>query len=146
MVTVALVAADGTPVETATHLAVVEYLDSLREVNFQVHTIDPTYVVVNVAYSVHIANGYVAEEVIARVDDALAAVLSPSVWGGGDLSPAIWSAEAKVVRYFSLSNVIAAENGVAWVGSLTLNGAAADLTLTGIAPLPQPGTMTGTVA
>jgi len=144
MVAVALVDADGAPVGSGVHTAAVAYLDGLREVNFIVQTMDPTYTTVDVTYSVRVADGYVEGDVLDQIDETLAGLLSPAIWGGGDESPPIWSTESAVVRYFSVSNVIAAVPGVAYVASLLVGGAAGDLTLSGVAPLPQPGTMTGT--
>jgi uncharacterized phage protein gp47/JayE len=146
MVTVAVVGSDGQPVGPAVTAEVEAYLDSQREVNFVVHVIDPTYTVVDVDFTITTRPEVDSAAVLEAVRDAIANFLDPAVWGGGDESPPNWHRDDTVVRLLEMSHVIYRVNGVDDVLALTINGGAADVVLAGIAPLPQPGVITGTLA
>ncbi len=143
-VAVALATAAGAPVSGGVASAVQAYLDGLREVNFVVATFDPTFTTINVTYTVHVLTGYTASTVITAVTAAIGAWLSPAAWGGGDAIPPAWDAGQNVVRRLQLATVIAAVPGVDYIGSLTINGGTGDVVMGGLAPLPTPGTITGT--
>jgi hypothetical protein len=146
MVTVAVVGSDGQPVGPAVTAEVEAYLDAQREVNFVVHVIDPTYTVVDVDFTITIRPEANPAAVLEAVGDALAEFLDPAVWGGGDEDPPTWHRDDTVVRLLELSHVIYRVIGVDDVLALSINGGTADVVLDGIAPLPQPGVITGTLA
>lgn len=133
----------GAAVSSGVRANVVSYLDALREVSFIVAATTPTFTTVNVAYSVHVASGYTGADVIARATAAVQAFLSPATWAGGDQSPPVWRTGEDKVRFGALMAALYRVDGVAYVASLTINGSGADLTLTGVAPLPSVGTVTG---
>lgn len=145
-VAVALVDGDGEPLSVPLKAAVVAYLDGLREANFVVKAMDPTHTNVNVTYQVHVATGFDSAAVLADVDASLAAWLSPGNWAGGDASPPTWRTGAVKVRYLQLTDVISNVPGVEYVAACTVNAGTVDVTLPGRAPLPRPGTITGTAA
>jgi hypothetical protein len=124
--------------------AVVAYLDGLREVSFVVKAATPTSTTVNVAYTVKVATGYVAADVQAACDVAVTAYLSPATWGGGDATPPVWRTGEDKVRVGELYAALYAVPGVAYVSALTVNSGTSDVTLSGVAPLPAVGTITGT--
>jgi hypothetical protein len=124
--------------------AVVAYLDGLREVSFVVKAATPTSTTVDVAYTVKVAAGYVAADVQAACDTAVTAYLSPATWGGGDATPPVWRSGEDKVRVGELYAALYAVPGVAYVSALTVNSGTSDVTLSGVAPLPAVGTITGT--
>lgn len=150
-VTVALTDEVGQPVTSTAATAVDAYLQSLREVNFEVYVIDPTYTTIHVTFTVTIYDGFVPADVVAAAEAAVAAYLSPAAWGlprTGDRF--IWL-QKTYVRYLELATVLNNTEGVDEVTALQLGveGGAlstADVILSGAAPLPQPGTITGTAA
>lgn len=147
MVTVAVVDADGNPLSTATKDEVDALLEAERELNFIVHVIDPTYTTVNIAFTITTRPEYVATEVLAEAIAAVQNFISPAVWGGGDEVPPVWRTTEGVVRYLEVASAIYRVPGVDDVTALTLNGASADVNLTGVAPLPAANsTVTGTLA
>ncbi len=144
-VAVALVDSSGNPVGTATKAAVASYLDGLREINFVVKTMDPTYTTINVAYTIHVSTGADPTATLSAVDSTVRAFLSPGTFNGGDQVPPVWISDTKV-RYLKLVAAMAEVSGVDYVASLTLNGGTSDVTMSGAAPLPTVGTLTnGTV-
>ena len=146
-VTVAVTDDLGQPCTPAVKAAVDDLLQSEREVNFQVFVVDATYVDVNVAFTCTALVGYGVDDVKARAEQAVTDFLSPALWGqppGGN-DPNAWRADATTIRMNDLVAVIDNTEGVDWVALVHLNGAAADLPLTGIAPLPRVGVVTGTV-
>jgi hypothetical protein len=145
-VTVVPLDAAGVAVSPPIRAAVVTYLDGLREVSFVVKATTPTYTTVDVAYTIVALPGYTPSEVRDRCDDALTAYLSPATWGGGDATPPVWSTGENKVRYVTVGSVLMGVPGVRYVTALTVNSGTADVTLTGIAPLPQVGTITGTAS
>lgn len=145
MVTVALVDSLGNAVSQAVKTATQTDLDARREVNFVVHVTDPTYTVVNVTFAATALSTFDLADVDSRAEAAVRAYLSPATWGGGAESPPEWRTNSNTVRYLELAQVINAVDGVDYIQSLTVNGGTADLPLTGVAPLPQVGTVTGTV-
>jgi hypothetical protein len=141
----------GNPVPAETKNQIDALLESMREVNFLVFVADPTYTPVDVTFQVSAYSGWDAADVAARVTDALTSYLSPENWGVppfGDTSARSWINDTDV-RYLELAEVINRVDGVHHVVTLTFAQAGqpqatADITLPGVAPLPNPGTITGT--
>jgi len=150
-VSVACVDSSGNAVSSAIKSQVLALLQSEREVNFLVYVIDPTYTTIDVQFDVSAYPGYVAANVVASVQAALSSYLSPASWGTppyGDTSGRSWN-NATTVRYSELVQVVNEAEGVHYVKTLTFRtGAAAfgtaDLVMTGAAPLPRSGSITGT--
>lgn len=117
-----------------------------RLLNLIVSIADPSYTPVNVTFSVVVWPERDASEVRESAIAAVREYLSPRNWGQppGQRSRA-WINET-VVRRFELAEVLNGVDGVRYVNTLTLNGGTNDVTLTGVAPLPQPGTVTGTAS
>lgn len=145
-VTVVVADDDGHVLSTEAKAEVVALLKAMREVNFNVFAIDPTYTTINVTASVVPVSGYDAVTMQAEVADALRAYLSPANWGapseGGQFGdPFPWTNQTKV-RYLEITTVINNVSSVDYIVSCTVNGGTADITMTGVGPLPNPGTMT----
>ena len=146
--TVSVVVADpaGQALSAPVKAEVDALLQSYREVNFNVFVIDPTYTTINVTASVVPVPGYDAAQMAIEVADALRMYLSPANWGsphtGGQFGdPFPWTNETKV-RYLELTTVVNNVPSVDYIVSMTVNGGTADITMTGVGPLPNPGTMT----
>lgn len=146
MVTVIPVTDTGGTATAAVRASVATYLDGLREVTFVVHTATPTYTTVNVAFTVKVASGYDTSTVVDACEAAVAAYLDPANWAGGADSPPVWRSGEDKVRYLAVSAVISATPGVQYVTALTVNSGTSDVTLSGVAPLPAVGTVTGAAA
>jgi hypothetical protein len=150
-VTVVVVDESGEPVSATVKNQALSLLQSTREVNFLVFVADPAYTTIDVAFSVSSYPGYVTTDVAARVTEALTNYLDPGNWGippYGDTSGRSWINDTSV-RYLELAEVVNSVDGVHYIISLTFAKAGqtkgtADVVMTGIAPLPRPGTISGT--
>ena len=157
--TVTLILTDdqGNPCTAAVKATVAAQLEGLREVNWVIHIIDPTYEAVAVTFDVVAYAGQDASAVLATCQANLTAYLQPAMFRLGALSPAIAGGEVipppttgqparrQFVYVNELVSLLDRSLGVDRVVSVKLNGAAADLQLTNPYTLPTPGTMTGTV-
>jgi uncharacterized phage protein gp47/JayE len=144
-VTVVVAGDDGQPVGAGVKANVDTLLQSLREVNFLVYVIDPTYTAIAVTFTFTTYPAYSAATVEAAAEAAVANYLSPANFGRppyGD-DPGVWIADTKV-RYLEVAEVINRVEGVWYVASLTVNGGTADVALSGPGPLPTPGAINGT--
>lgn len=145
MVTVAVVDEDGEALAAGVKTEVDAYLQAMREVNFVVHVIDPTYTIFDVEFSVTPLPGWDQAVVDANVIAAVESFLSPARWGGstaGD-DAAEWT-NRTVVRYLELAQAVNDAPGVDYIDTLTFGEqggalATADVTMDGPAPLPRPG-------
>lgn len=144
MVTVVLRDPTGEPATTGVKNAVDAAIQAKRETNFDVRVIDPTYTTVNVTFSFKALSGYDAPTVKAAAEAAVAAYLSPASWGAVESDELSWM-NTTVVRYGELYAVLNAVAGLDYVTALSIQGSPdTNLTLSGRAPLPRPGTITGT--
>ena len=146
--TIVAIDVDGLPVAGDVAAAVAAQLVDVREVNFVIRTTDPTYTTLDVAYTAVAETGYAPATVAANVDAAIGGWLSPGRWGNGDGASSpdvtidadqVWT-ETLTVRYLDLARVAGTAEGVAYLTSITMNGASADVTLGGPAALPAPFT------
>lgn len=146
-VAVAGVDSAGSALSPTVKTALAADLAAKREVNFLVSVIDPTTTTVNVTTTVAVATGADPNAVRAAVRAALQSFLSPAVWGGGGLNPPQWNL-VTTVRYLDIATVIHNVAGVDHIVTLAIDSGgtpgAADLTLSGYAPLPAAGTFTVT--
>lgn len=154
MVTVVALDATGTAVSSGVKTEIQTYLNSLREINFIVNVTDPTVTAVDVTTNVKVVSGYAASDVQTRVVAAINEFLSPAVWGvdpsDDPNDPVSWN-NTTTISYIALASAIQAVSGVAFVTALTLGShggalSAADFALTGVAPLPNPTTITVTTS
>lgn len=164
-VTVVVAQADGEVVPAGTKEAVRALLDAMREVNFEVWVVDPTYTLVNVRFAGVALPGYEPDDVRQRAEAAVAAYLGPANFGRfafGDEET--WLRETRV-RTSELIQVLNGVDGfwrldqdVAPDGSpednalgiaLAKDGSGygvADVPLLGVGPLTRPGpVIVGTV-
>ena len=158
---VTIVAVDdvGQPVSGAIKLAIDNYLEAKREVNFIVEEIDATYTTIDVQFTGTAMPGFVASAVKAACEAAIASYLSPANWGLPDVAnqsdiasiTPLWR-NTSVIRLYELATIINNVSGFDYIvpGTLQIriaggSFATADITMGGPAPLPQPGTITGTI-
>lgn len=145
MVTVATRDVDGGPNSSEVKGEVDALLQSMREVNFIVNVIDPEYTAVAVTFKGVSWPGWDEEAVEAACVEALKGYLSPKTWGLPPTAQApVWVNEPKV-RYLEVAQVLNAVDGFRYVTELKVNGGTADVTLSGAAPLPEAGAITGEV-
>jgi Baseplate J-like protein len=137
MVTVVPVDINGDALTPVAMAAIGAYLQTLREVNFVVNVAPPTYFPLAVVATVICNYGTNPNTVQASVSAALTEYLAQDDWAGGSNLPPIWLNDP-TVRYLSVAALINAVAGVHHLSALTLNGSAADVTMTGYAPLPVP--------
>jgi len=148
-VAVAAVDASGVGVSPTIKAQLDADLQAKREVNFVVSVIDPTDTEIDVTYVAVASTGADSVTVKAAIDAALAAFLSPADWGGGSDSPPVWT-NVTVVRYLDVAHVIHSVAGVDHITSLSIGAhggslGTSDVNLSGNAPLPTTGTISGTV-
>ena len=146
MITVAVVSEQGTALSAAVKAQVDAYLQSLREVNFIVHVVDPTFTVINVTFQVVALSGYALADLEVRAEAAVASYLAGATWAGGGEEPPVWESNRNVVRYLEVAEILNRVDGVDYVpqGQLTINAGAVDVALVGVAPLPSVGAVAGT--
>lgn len=142
-VTIAVVDEDGAAVSAAVKDAVEAEIESRRMVNFTAHVVDPDFTAVAVVFTAVAQDGYDLVQTEAAAEAAVLAHLDPGRWAGGDEPVPAWRSEP--VRYLEVAAVINNVEGVDYVSTLTLNGGTSDVTLGGVAPLPDP-TVDGTVS
>lgn len=138
MVAVAVVDENGAVLSGGIKTAVQTLLQSMREINFVVNVMDPTYTALTVVYEIHVPTGYDPAATLTAVNNALISALSAASWGGGNLIPPSWDPNATTVRYLQVARIIEDVAGVDHIiaGTLTVNGGTADVVLAGQAPLP----------
>lgn len=128
MVAVAIRGADGVSLSSDVKATVKALLESVREWNFIANAIDFTYNPVTIAVTVHGNSDQVPADLSVRVTGALTQYLDPVQYTGADGK----------IRLFEIAQVINSVDGVNYIenGTLLINTAADDLTMTGAAPLP----------
>lgn len=151
MITVVPLNDTGTALLPSEQAAVAAYLESLREVNFVVNVISPSYSGIDITWSGVAAEGFNSNTVLSDVNAALQSYLSPENWAGGTDTPPSWDLSQTIVRYLSIATIIGETTGLKYITSLAIglhnqtSLGTSDITLPGFAPLPQPGTIAGTV-
>lgn len=143
MVTVAVVSEQGTALSAPIKAQVDAYLQAMRELNFIVHVVDPTFTAIAVDFTVVALPGYDLVDLDTRATAAVAAYLSPATWAGGGDEPPTWQKNRNVVRYLEVAEVLNRVEGVDYVSVLTINGGGVNVALAGVAPLPTVGAITG---
>jgi hypothetical protein len=146
MVTVAVADVTGEPVSSGVKTSVKTLLEGLRELNFVVNVIDPTYTTIKVTASVTTYPGFDTAGVQAAVVAALTDYFSPATWGtpfGSDAT--VWIDET-AVRYLEVAEAINRVEGVHFINSLTIATQAGALGTTDVplstpADLTRPGTL-----
>lgn len=144
-VTVVVADPEGLPVAPAIQDEVKALLESRREVNFLVFAIDPTYTTVDVSATVKPYPDFDADDVMARTTVAITNYLRPQNFGAlpyGE-TPA-WLADDHV-RYLEVAEVINRVEGVWYIVTLQVDGAADDIVLDGPGALPEPGSVSVSV-
>jgi hypothetical protein len=152
-VTVVPVDEAGQPVPGFIADEVRRLMESVREVNFIVRIGVPTYTPVHVVFTAVAETGVDPADAQAAVHAAATEFLDPARWAeGDDPDLPVWKPLA-TVRYLELTRTLGSAPGVAFLSDLTVNGARADFTLAGYAPLPaptsgvtNPSTITGTAS
>lgn len=151
-VTVCGVDSSGDALSDDVNDALEAYLAGLREVNFLVYTISPTYSNIDVTVTCYAQPGYSTDSVQTAVETALNNYLATATWGGGLDDPPDWQASSNVVPYLAVANAIQSAPGVLYIasGGLTINidgdsAGTVDLDLPGQAGLPVPNTISVTV-
>ena len=137
MITVVPVDAQGQSVGSETHDELQANLDVMREVNFIVHTMDPEYTPIEIVYDVVAEPNVNPADLEADIDLALTQMVSPANFAGGNESPPTWR-PTEFVRFSAVIGTIVQVPGVAYVRSLTLNGAGDDVALANSWTLPAP--------
>ena len=155
MVTVGVIDEDGLALSDAIVQEVDDYLESLREVNFIVHVIDPVYTTIDVQFSARAHSGYTLADLKTATEQALRDYLSPANWGiptavGEDVTFTPEWINQTTIRYLELTQVVNNIMGIDYVQTLQFKKpdtayATTDLVLNGAIPLPLPGTITGTI-
>jgi hypothetical protein len=157
--TVTLVVADehGEPLAAAIKAEVEKLLGELREVNWVLHVIDPSYTTIPVTATVVAYAGQSMAQVQSACVAALTEYLSPGNFRLGEMSPATEGGEVinapvgeaqprnQTIYLNELIALLDRTLGVDRVKAVTINGVAADFVLASPTTLPKPGTIAVTV-
>jgi hypothetical protein len=144
MVTVAVHAPGGANCTSPVKDRVQADLQARRQWGFVFHVIDATRTAIDVAFGFATADGFTPADVKTAAETAVADYLASDSWGlpaSGDQR--LWQLRP-VVRYKDIVGVLKQVDGLDYITALTVEGGTADVTLTGPAPLTEPGTITGT--
>lgn len=146
-ITTAIVGPSGANPSTGTKNEVRADLDARRETTFENRVIGPTFTAVDIDYAGVCLPGFDPASVQAVADAALAAYLAPGQWGQPQSGDRIAWLNQPVVRYLEVAAVLDRVEGWDYTTSLSLDGGdpGDDMALPGVAPLTQPGTITGSV-
>lgn len=152
--TVAITADDGSAPSPELMQEVWDLLDASREVNFLNYVIPPTYTEIDVRGQVRAYPGSgTDEEAAAAAEASIAAWLDPNEFGQipGSTTNQTWANDNKI-RHDEAVDYANRGAGVWWTMGVQMKKHAdatwldGDITLTGNAPLVQPGTITFTPA
>lgn len=134
-VTVAVLGDGGALLSAPAKAAIEQSMEDRAVAMLDVHVVDATIVTVDVDVTVVLAAGADFDAVEVSVTEAVNAYLDPLVWQFGS-----------TIYLNEMISLIDRVDGVDRVVSVELEGAAADLVLTGIAAVPDAGTVTMTEA
>lgn len=146
-VTIAVRDVVGEPLSTGVKTSIAADLATRRETNFGLFVVDYSYTEIDIAVEVA-AYPSLIEFAEAQVVAAITYWLSPLQWSQRpDEVPEEWWVATRHVRRGEVLTVADACSTIAYVNpsSILINGAAADLALTGLAPLTRPGDINVTV-
>ena len=144
-VTVAATDQYGQALSSTVTSALSAYLQSLREVNYIVNVIPPTYTPITVQWSGVAYSTDDPAAVLAAGNAAVAAYLDPLTWGQGAGSPPYWDPTQTSVWYLSIVALLGDTPGLQHLTSVQIgysqsSGAptlgTSDLALPGFAPMP----------
>lgn len=135
-ITVAVRAADGTPVAGGVRATVEAFLEANALSVVEIWVIDPTYTTIAVAFTGKVLTGYDPATVQASAEAAVEAFLSPARWGLPPTGDRPDWVDVTKVRFQDVSAVLNNVEGFDYWTALTLNAGSADITLTGPAGLP----------
>lgn len=151
-VAVAMIDAAGEPLPPAERSRIGAALLAMREVGWSVPMLDPTYTGIDVAWTATAYPGWDPAVVNAAAAAQVAAYLSPATWGARTDTGEVreWLNEP-LVRYLEVAEQLQRVEGLRYLNSLTIARSGqtprtVNVTLDGLAPLPRPGVIGGTVA
>lgn len=140
-------AADGTALTTPEMAVIQAAIQAMCLAGVLYSVTAPTYTTINIVATVFAWPGEVQASVQAAVVAALNGGLTPLQWGlqnNGNQTGVQWLNDP-VIRQSVVEFIMMQVPGVHYVSTLTINTLSTDVPLSGIVPLPQPGTMTITV-
>ena len=149
-VTTAILAEGGAlPTQTLMHSTWL-VLDGAREVNFLAYVIPPSMNTIDVQATVIRFPGYLDSEVQAAAEDMMRTWLDPETWGSETVGEESGWSRQTVARLYEAVDFLNRAGGVSYVASVQLRKAggsfaAADVALTGVAPLATYGQILITV-
>lgn len=149
-VTVYPIDSEGQPVSPAVASQVGDLLSGDdRPVNVTVHVEEPTYTTIDVDITIWLAPDADESATESAVEDAIRQALSPGMWALDPLAPGRWRkpirAEDATVNDYMIAHIAGSVPGVAGVSAVAVNSGSS-ATLSGFAPLPEPGTINVTVS
>ena len=131
--------------------SVENYLQSFRELNFDVAVTGPNYQIIDINYTIIAAQGYDPSALQDSVLTHLEELLSPTAWAGGLASPSYWDSTQGTIRYLDVISRLDDADGVANIVSMSMcvhggTFGTNDITLGNIACLPILGTVNATIS
>jgi hypothetical protein len=143
-VTIVPLDAAGLALDAGTIAELDAYLQSLREINFIIRVETPDIDSIPVTFDFRVFAGFDPIAAKAAGEGAIANLLSPANWGQPPTGEERRWLQKRVVRLNDVIAAVDAAEGIDWVTNVRIDGNAADYYMSGQAPLPSPGTITGT--
>lgn len=147
MVAVVAVDDEGLALAPAINATVASNLEAMREVNFVVNVVGPSYTPITVVWSGVASPNYSTSDVLTAANAALTTYLSPATWAGsGNASLPSWDSSQTTVRYLTVVSILGETPGLDHLTSVQM-GYTGQTTLTsgtdynllgavGVLPLP----------
>lgn len=111
---------DGICLPVSDMQTVQTYINSYRETSFNAAVVGPSYVIIDITYSVIAAKGYDSETVTTNVLNELLNYISPYNWATTSYGSPLWDSNQTILHYLDVAGYIDDAEGVASVTGLKI--------------------------
>lgn len=136
----------GEHLSTAARKEAEEKVKASREATFKFYLAGPSQHSIAVTLVGTFLKGYTEAGVKASLEEALNNLLNPATWGTPSTGDTTGWTNEKVLRFQKVVAALEAVPGFGHYTELKVNGGTADVTMSGIAPVPKAGVLTITLS
>lgn len=141
-VTVIAMNTSGKALSTAARKEAEDKVKDAREATFKFYLAGPSPNVITVTVKGTFLTGYTKAGVTTSIKEALNNLLNPATWGTPNTGDTTGWINEKVLRFQKVVGALEGVNGFGHYTDLKVNGGTADITMTGLAPVPTAGALT----